>query len=212
MRIGVFAVIVSGLAFAQTAIAAPINTCVDVGVPVGGIVDIQCTVYSNGSPDTFNLQPLMTQGGALLSNNDYGAAYYPVINADPTTLADNSSGLWNQSLWQAVIYFAGGDPDGAFFSDSLQVFWPGAFPTMSTIQSLDLASYTFFNGGSATGYTDLSAFIEATGSTTVVQGPNGAITLITTPEPSSIVLMLSGMLGLGLLVGRKSLLNLRQSA
>src|SRR5450631_2984290 len=105
MKVRVLALLVSALAFAQPGIALPISTCANVGLPVGGIVDIQCTVFSNGSPNTFNLQPLMTQAGALLSDNDYQAAYFPVINGDPTTLPDTSSGLLNQNLWQAVLFF-----------------------------------------------------------------------------------------------------------
>src|SRR5579871_5778743 len=95
--------LVCGFVSVPVALAAPVNSCGNVGVPVGGIVDIQCTFYSDGSPNAFNLQPLMTQNGAALSDNDYPAGYFVLFSGNVTTATDNASGLLNPSLWQAVI-------------------------------------------------------------------------------------------------------------
>jgi PEP-CTERM motif len=197
------ALAVSALALSQISFAAPINSCVNVGSPVNGLVFITCNLYYNGSPNTFDLSGLMTQGGALLSANDFVDNYTVIINGNPSTLADNSTGLFNQSLWEAVLYTPGGDPNGPIFSDTLEVFWPGSFPPASTVQNFNATIF-----GSLPGFSDAAFFVQATGSETVIgAGTHDVLNIFTAPaavpEPASFTLMATGILGLGLLVGMK---------
>jgi hypothetical protein len=86
------------------------------------------------------LTPVLTSGGAQLSDNLVGAGYEVVINGDPNTLADDNTGLFNQALWSTVLYWRG-DQDAGTASDSLTVYWPGTFPTVSTVQNFDQSIY-----------------------------------------------------------------------
>lgn len=173
------------------------SSCANVGTPVNGLVSINCNLYYNGTTNSFNLFPLMTQNGASLSNNDFVENYTVVINGNPKALADNSTGLFNQSLWAAVLYFPGGDPDGPLFSDMLQVFWPGNFPSASTVQSFNAAVF-----GALPGFSDSDFFVAATSDPTVIgAGTNVVFNVFTgaaaaTPEPDSLILMGTGMLAL----------------
>jgi len=192
---------VLALAFAQTGFAQ--NSCSNFGTPTGGYVNIECDLYYNQTPNSFDLSSLMTEDGSLLSNNDFGASYLVIIDGDPATLADNSSGLFDESLWEAVLYFPGGDPDGADYSDMLDVFWPGDFPSASTVQAFNESIY-----GAGT---DADFFVDGTpGAETVIgAGSDDVYDVYTaplataTPEPASVTLMATGLLGLGLLAAVK---------
>jgi hypothetical protein len=198
-NLSVFASAVFALALTQTSFAAPINSCANVGTPVNGLVSISCNLYYNGSPNALNLASLMTQGGAQLSNNDFVSSYTVVINGNPNTLADNSSGLFNESLWEAVLYTPGGDPDGPIYSDTLDLLWPGNFPSAATVQAYNASIF-----GAFPGFSDADFFVQATGSDTVIgAGTNVVYNVFTpavasTPEPASFTLMATGILGLGL--------------
>jgi hypothetical protein len=195
-RIKLIAPVLFGLAFSQASFAGVVNTCGNVGSPVGGYVTISCNLAYNGTPNTFDLSGLLTQGGANLDANELGAAYTVLINGNPSTLADNSTGLGNQSLWEAVLYNPS-DPSNVGYSDTLDVYWPGDFPSFKAIQTLD-----------ETLGPDAAFFVQATGTNTVIgAGSNDVFNITTqaqsvqpaaTPEPASFTLLASGILSLGM--------------
>ena len=194
--ISVFALALPTASFAD-------STCVNVGTPVNGLVRITCNLFYNGTTNSFNLFPLMTQNGASLANNDFVENYTVIINGNPATLADNATGLFNQSLWEAVLFFPGGDPNGPLFSDTLDVFWPGAFPSASTVQSFNASVF-----GALPGFSDAAFFVQATGNETVIgAGTNVVFDVVTgpsaVPEPASYVLMGTGILALCIPSGLK---------
>src|ERR1039458_836386 len=122
-----------------------------------------CSLYYDASSNTIDLTSVMTQGGANLLDNTVGAGYLVVINGDPTTLADNSTGLLNQNLWAAVLFWPGDQWAGSA-SDSLTMYWPGTFPTTTDVLNLDDSLYP--------GNPDSAFFVQSTPPETVY-APDG---------------------------------------
>ena len=164
-----------------------------------------CSLYPDASTYSFspNLQSLMTEGGAALGDNLVGAGYFVVINGDPNTLPNDGTGLYNESLWQTVLFFSG-DFGGGLTSDNLTVYWPSAFPggfpaTVQTYNDNILTAYGLTGDDSA-------FFIQFTPPETVYQ-PGAPCTdfspcsneydIYTTPEPGTILLLASGLAMLG---------------
>jgi hypothetical protein len=198
------AILVSAFALSQVSFAAPVNSCANVGQPVNGVASIACTFAYNGTPSTLSLLPYQTQNGSSVDFNDLGAGYVVLINGNPSTLADNTTGLFNTSLWESVLYFADDEPGDS--SDSVQAFFAGSpFPPAATVKSVDEGLYGGF------GTPDSAFFEQATGAITTFTLANTTFTITpappaaATPEPNSLILMLSGVLGLGLFAGRKQL-------
>src|ERR1022692_835028 len=150
----------------------------------------------------------MEQGGANLYDNIIGAGYLVVINGDPTdpvALPDDGTGLLNQNLWVSVLFWPG-DQAGGYGSDSLTVYWPGAFPSFSTIQAFDNNIETYYGITP----TDSDFFIQSTGLETVylpslaTSGPPSneydIYDVQAVPEPGSVVLL---GIGLGAVSARR---------
>ena len=135
-----------------------------------------------------------------------------MINGDPTVLSDDSSGLFNQSLWQTVLFFPG-DQGGGYSSDILGVYWAGAFPAVAVVQGTNDIMENYYNTTYGAGATDSSFFIQSTGFETVY-APNGPcddgpctdeydINII--PEPGTMVLLGFGLALLSGVVLRRRL-------
>ncbi len=167
MRIRVLLFIALALALAQTSFGGTISGCANrlsSPITVNGTLYTQfdCGLYNDVSSYTISLTSLETRGGADLADNALGAGCIVVINGDPGTLPDDGTGLYNQNLWAAVLFFAG-DLYGGYASDSLTVYWPGAFPTTSDVKSFDDIINNFYGGA----FQDSDFFIQHTGLETV---------------------------------------------
>jgi hypothetical protein len=200
----VFVALMSAFALSEVSYASPVNSCSNVGLPVAGIATISCNLFNGGSPNPISLLPYQTQNGSLVDFNDLGAGYEVVTSGNPLTLSDNSSGLFNTSLWQAVLFFA--DDQAGDSSDSVQIFFPGSLPSAATVQSTDEALYM------ALGTPDSAFFVQGSGSAISFAIANTTFNISTTPtatvaapEPNSFALMFTGVLGLGLFAARKRL-------
>lgn len=150
-----------------------------------------CSLYGDVSSYTFDLTSLLTEGGALLSDNALASAYVVVINGDPASLPDDSTGLYNQSLWQTVL-FSPGDRGAGYTSDTLTVYWPAAFSLIAdNVQTYD---ENLYGTGSDSGF-----FIPATPPETVYTPDLNEYEydIYNTPEPGTIALLGFGLALLG---------------
>jgi hypothetical protein len=192
------ALIVSLIAVAAPAHAATMSSCANnPGSPanVDGTLYTQftCSLYDDASSYSIDLTPFMTQGGANFFDNLVGAGYLVVLNGDPNVVSandTNDAALFNQSLWQTVLFWPG-DQDAGTASDSLSVYWAGAFPAASVVQAFDESLY---------GGPDSIFFVQSMGAETVYapnpEGPNGGnVYDIFVPEPSSLSLAGAGLFG-----------------
>jgi hypothetical protein len=173
-----------------------------------------CNLYPDASTYSFNpdLTSLMEYGNAALGDNLVGAGYFVVINGNPATLQDNNIGLFNQSLWQTVLFFSG-DYGGGLTSDNLTVYWPAAFPTgfPTTVQNYNDNIIGLYLSAYDLTVPDSSFFIQYTPPLTVYQ-PGAPCTdfspcsdeyNIGVPEPGTLLLLGSSLALLGGAVLRK---------
>src|ERR1035437_10557756 len=77
---------------------------------IGGDLYTQftCSLYGDVSSYAFDLTPLLTEGGALLSDNAVGSARFVVINGDPGSLPDDSTGFVQPEPRAAGAVLSGG--------------------------------------------------------------------------------------------------------
>jgi hypothetical protein len=218
MRIRALFVIAIALVLAQTSFGGTVSSCSNQpGAPFdqGGTLYayFDCSLYNDVASYTILLTTLMEDGGASLADNVVAAGYEIVINGDPTVLSDDSNGLFNESLWQTVLFFPG-DQGGGYSSDLLGVYWAGAFPAVAVVQGTNDIMEDYYNTTYGAGTaTDSSFFIQSTGLETVY-APNGPCTdgpctdeydINIIPEPGTMVLLGFGLALLSGVVLRRRL-------
>jgi len=191
------------LMIAQPTFAGPVSGCVNGPNNVAGdttYVDFTCDLYYSPTSYNIDLTPNLTYDGAGFYDNLVGAGYAVVITGDPNTLSDDSSGLWNQSLWDAVLYWPG-DQDAGTASDALTVYWAGnsGFPTAATVMGVDQGLYGM---GS-----DSLFFVEDNFPNVTVYAPySDTYNIVTTPEQTPLLLLPllgTGFFGLAGVLRRK---------
>jgi hypothetical protein len=222
MKASALTALLLALAVPQMSFADPTSGCVQ-----GPIVDdgdggsvygtgdfygtFTCNLYPSASSYTIDLTPYLTDGG---SHNLYDGfivnpltpGYEVIINGDPSALADNSvdgvptggSGLFDQSLWAAVLYWTG-DTNYGTGSDEVTVFYAGVsdFPSATTVDGFDYDAF----GGSE----DSKFFVESGDPAVYDPGAGDDVyNVYPTPEPSSLFLLGTGLFGLAVVVLRKA--------
>jgi len=220
MKASVLSALLLALALPQMSFADPASGCVQ-GVILddgnGGAVygsgdfygTFTCNLYPSASSYTIDLTPYLTDGGTVNLYDGFIVSpltpgYGVVINGDPSVLADNSiggvptggSGLFDQNLWAAVLYFPG-DTNYGTGSDEVTVYYAGnpGFPSASIVDASLYAEYS--------GYYPDSAFFVESGDPAVFAGSN-VYNVYPTPEPSSLFLLGTGLLGLAFVAFRKA--------
>jgi hypothetical protein len=207
VKISILSSLLFSLAVPQMSFAGPVSGCTNQANFNDGLGDVMasftCSLYPSASSYTINLIPNMTyvdlNGSADYYTNLIGTGYTVVINGDPFSLSDDSSGLWNQSLWTAILYWPA-DADGGYASDELTVYYAGNpdFPAVLTVENFDQNLY-----GSGTDY-DPYFFVQSGDPAVYAPGTyGGTYDIYPTPEPTSLLLFGTGIVGLAGALRRK---------
>ncbi len=223
LKISILPALLLALAVPKSCLADPTSGCANTGTVTDpnydGFYDgvFTCSFYPSATSYTISLYNGLTANGTV-NLVDLGPptgtvivspvtpGYAVVINGNPALLADNSSGgvptggsgLWDQSLWAAVLYFPGDTNEGTG-SDEVTVYYAGVpdFPSAATVDAIDYA------GEPSPGYFPDSVFFVQSGDP-AVYGVGDVYDIYPTPEPSSLFLLGTGLLGLAVVVFRKA--------
>jgi hypothetical protein len=220
MKASILAALLLALALPQMSFADPASGCVQGAIlddGDGGAVygsgdfygTFTCNLYPSASSYPIDLTPYLTDGGTVNLYEGFivtplTPGYVVIINGNPALLADNSSGgvptvgsgLWDQSLWTAVLYFPG-DTNYGSGSDEVTVYYAGN-SDMPSAATVDSAAFAWQSG---TGYLN-AAFLQS--GDPAVYGVGDVYNVYPTPEPSSLFLLGTGLLGLAVVVFRKA--------
>jgi hypothetical protein len=205
MKASILTALLLAMAVPQRSLADPASGCTNGNGSnyVDGLGDtlvaFTCSLYQSSGNTTIDLTPNLTYDGADYYTNLVGAGYVVDINGNPNSLSDDSGGLWNQSLWAAVLYWPG-DQYGGYASDSLTVYWAGntGFPAVSDVETFDENLSAFYGG-----IPDSEFFVQSSYPETVYSAQANEYDLYPTPEPSSLFLLGTGLFGLAVVVLRK---------
>jgi hypothetical protein len=217
MKASILTALLLALAVPQMSFADPASGCVNTGtVPdpnYDGYIDgvFTCNFYPSATSYTISLYDGLTANGTVNLSDGFivtplTPGYVVIINGDPALLTDNSldgvptggSGLFDQSLWAAVLYWTG-DTNYGTGSDEVTVFYAGVsdFPSATTVDGFDYDAF----GGSE----DSKFFVESGDPAVYDPGAGDDVyNVYPTPEPSSLFLLGTGLFGLAVVVLRKA--------